>query len=61
MSAPPSESVGWKDPSASPNEAAEAGWDLPVDCEQKIQSRIQREKVSKVQRVFFSPHVPLVS
>jgi hypothetical protein len=58
MSASPSDSVGWKDPSVSPNEAAEAAWDL--DCIQGIQSRIQREKVGKVQRVFFSPHVPLV-
>ena len=41
MSDPPSDSVGWKDPSVSPNEAAEVALDL--DYKQEIQSRIKKE------------------
>lgn len=54
--APPSDSVGWKDPSVSPNEAAEAAWDL--DCKQENQSRIQRGKSGEGTARFFFPARP---
>lgn len=53
MPVPPSDSVGWKDPSVSPNEVAEMAWDL--DCNREIQSRTQREKVGMEQTRLFFP------
>jgi len=53
VSAPPSDSVGWKDPSVSPNEVTEMAWDL--DCSQEFQSRAQREKAGMVQTRLFFP------
>ena len=52
---PSSDSVRWKDPSVSPNEAADPEAACDLDCKQEIQSRTQRENVGRVQTHLFFP------